>query len=195
MKEIRIVAASAALDADGLANDVAYAAGGYALTANDAGDSLGHKITILGNAATDHRGKTFTITGTNPNGEPQTEDLSGPNGVATVTSTKYFATVTSVTVDATTGADTFDIGWTAGATSPWEYLLDEWGPNGFGFACIVDSGTPTYGVEEQHGNGTGFAHATVTGETTSQEGSIAFPVAAVRLVFTAAGNVTLWGRY
>src|SRR5687768_15808804 len=104
MDKIVITGTSAALDADGLANNVAYSGGGYALTANDAGDSLAHKITILGNAATNHSAKTFTVTGTGANGKALTEDLAGPNGNVTVTTAGYFLTVTSVTVSATTGA-------------------------------------------------------------------------------------------
>ena len=107
----------AVLDAAGLANDVAYSGGGLALTATSAGDNLAHLITILGNAATDHRGKTFTLTGTDADNNPQTESLAGPNGNVTISFTKYFRTVTAVTISATTGADTFDVGYTAVAVS------------------------------------------------------------------------------
>lgn len=113
----------AALSANGLANDVAYSGGGYALTATTAADGLAHIITILGNAATNHSAKTFTITGTDADGQAQTEGIAGPNGVATVSSTKYYKTVTSVTVSATTNADTFDIGWTGVSVSP-TYPID-----------------------------------------------------------------------
>lgn len=195
MKPILITGVAVALSAAGLANDVAYAAGGYALTANDAADDLAHKITIHGNAATNHSGKTFTITGTNANGEPQTETIAGPNGVATKTSTKYFLSVTSITVDATTGADTFDMGWTADAVSPWSFINDTWQPPGLGFGCSVDSGSPTYGVEQQYGDGVAFTHATVTGETTAQEGGYTYPVRAIRLIWSAAGGVTLRAWY
>jgi len=193
MDRFQITGVSVALNAAGLANDVAYSGGGYALSANSAGDSLAHKITILGNAATNHSAKTFTITGTNPNGFSQTETLAGPNGVATVTSTKYFLTVTSVTVDATTGADTFDIGWNADSVSAWIFPQPSGPVFNIGFACIKDSGTPTYGVQQTYDNGvTAFNHATVTGETTSQEGTFTSPVQGYRLNWTAAGGVTMW---
>lgn len=108
----------AATTAAGLADDVAYSGGTYALTATSAGDGLAHIITILGNAATNHSGKTFTITGTDADGNAQTEGIAGPNGVATVSSTKYYKTVTSVAASATTNADTFDIGYTGVAVTP-----------------------------------------------------------------------------
>lgn len=195
MTPILITGDSVALSANGLANDVAYDAGGYALTASSAGDSLAHKITILGNAATNHSAKTYTVTGTGPNGEPLTGTLAGPNGVATVTTTEYFLTVTSVTVSADTGGDTFDIGWAAASCSPWEFINDPWTTPGMGFGCTVNSGSPTYGVEQQYGDGIAFTHATVTGETTSQEGGYTFPVRAIRLIWTAAGEVTLRAWY
>lgn len=193
MDKIQITGTSSALDANGLADDVAYSGGGFALTANDAGDSLAHKITILGNAATNHSAKTFTITGTGANGATLTEALAGPNGVVTVTSTKYFITVTSVTVDSTTGADTFDIGWTADAVSAWTQVERRVPVFNIGFGCVI-SGTPTYGVQHTYDNGTtAFNHATVTGETTNQEGVITNPVQAIRLIWSAAGGVTLTG--
>lgn len=195
MKPILITGVSAALDANGLANDVAYAAGGYALTANDAADDLAHIITILGNAATNHSAKTFTVTGTNANGEPQSEEIAGPNGNVTVSTTKYFLSVTTVTVSATTGADTFDIGWSAASASPWYFLNDTWQPPGLGFGCSVDSGSPTYGVEQQYGDGVAFTHSSVTAATTAQKGRYTYPVRAIRLIWTAAGGVTLRAWY
>ena len=193
MDRFQITGNSVALDADGLANDVAYSGGGYALTANSAGDSLAHQITILGNAATNHSAKTFTVTGTSPNGFSQSEGIAGPNGVATVTTTKYFLTVTSVTVSSTTGADTFDIGWNADSVSAWIYPQPTGPQFSIGFACIKDSGSPTYGVQHTYDNGvTAFNHSSVTNETTSQEGTYTTAVQGYRLNWTAAGEVTMW---
>jgi len=193
MDRFQITGVSVALDAAGLADGIAYVDPGYVLTANDAGDDLAHLITILGNAATNHSAKTFTITGTGPNGFAQTEELAGPNGNVTVTSVKYFKTVTSVTVDSTTGADTFDIGWTANSVSGWVFPQPSGPVFNIGFACIKDSGSPTYGVQQTYDNGvTAFNHASVTNETTSQEGTYTSPVQGYRLNWTAAGGVTLW---
>ena len=136
--------------AAGLASAVAYANGGYALTANSAGDSLAHRITIGGIAATDHSGKTFTITGTDADGFAQTEGIAGPNGVATVTSTKYFATVSSVTVSATTGADTFNIGWNVVGYSP-TYPLD-WASSAAANIDTEVTGTINYTVQQTFDN-------------------------------------------
>jgi hypothetical protein len=52
-------------------------------------------ITIA--SASDDSGRTFTVTGTDVNGNAQTETIAGP--ATTVTGTLYFRTVTQVTVD------------------------------------------------------------------------------------------------
>ena len=189
-----------ALDADGIANDVAYSGGGYALSDDGADDNLGHLITILGNAATNHSGKTFTVTGTDADDRPISEGIAGPNGIATVTTTLYFKTVTSVTVSATTGADTFDIGWTAAAVgamiSP-DFTRDP--VINIGIFCRVPSGTPGYGVQYT-GDATPagidqstswLAHATIAAKTATFAGSITTPVLAFRLIFSAAGPVNM----
>ena len=191
---------NAALDADGIANDVAYSGGGYALSAAGPADGLAHAITILGNAATNHSGKTFTITGTNAQDAAISNGIAGPNGVATVTSTLLFKTVTSVTVSATTGADTFDIGWTAASVGAMIYPQDSRSPNvNIGIFCRVISGTPGYGVQYT-GDATPagiddttswLAHATIAAKTATFAGTITSPVLAFRLVFSAAGLVNM----
>lgn len=182
--------------AAGLANDVAYSGGGYALTANSAGDGLAHLIIILGNAATDHSGKTFTITGTDADGKAQTEDLAGPNGNVTITSTKYFKTVTAVTVSATTGADTFDIGWNVGAVS--KTIPLNWRATQFNVALSVDiSGTINFDVEqtekEIYGSTVPSAltwtnHATIVNKTADIVSNLTSPSRAVRLSINSVTN-------
>jgi hypothetical protein len=137
--------------AAGLGDDLAdSAAGVFTLTATAADDGLAHLVTILGNAATNHSNKTFTVTGTNANGAAQTEDITGPNGVATVASTKYFLTVTSITVAATTGADTFDFGWTDDIVGP-TYPLDWRSP--YAANIYVDiSGTIDFDIQQTFDN-------------------------------------------
>ena len=191
---------SSGLDADGIANDVAYSGGGYALSAAGPGDGLAHGITILGNAVTNHSDKTFTVTGTDANDAALSEGIAGPNGNVTVTSTRFFKTVTSVTVSATTGADTFDIGWNASSMGAAIYPDFSRNPviNTMIF-CRVPSGTPTYGVQftaDLTPAGTDdttswLAHATIAAKSATFSGQIAFPVTALRLAFTATGPVNM----
>jgi hypothetical protein len=90
----------------------------FTLTANNSGDGIAHRVTIRNDSVTDHSGKTVTLVGTDENGASLTEIVTGPGISATVTSTKYFLTLTSATPSATIGADTFDIGWANAFASP-----------------------------------------------------------------------------
>lgn len=109
MKYNQIIFTPANTNTAGFATNVTGAT--FTLTATSSGDSLAHKVTVLNNTATDHSGKTLALIGTDPDGRAQTETLTGPAGSATVTSAKYYLTLTSITPSATIGADTFNIGW------------------------------------------------------------------------------------
>lgn len=91
----------------------------FTIATTSAGDGLEHKVTVRNDSATDHSAKTLALVGVGANGEAVTETLTAPGTSATVTSTKYYKSLTSVTPSATIGADTFDIGWTAAARSAW----------------------------------------------------------------------------
>ena len=101
-----ITADSDAADVDGVCASQTPAAGGAQnLTINGAQASggvatftAGRLITIA--SASDDSARTFTVTGTDVNGNTQTETIAGP--ATTVTGTLYFRTVTQVTVDADT---------------------------------------------------------------------------------------------
>lgn len=180
---------SAAADTDGLGNNVTGAT--FTLTASSAGDSVAHKITVLNNTATDHTGKTIALVGTGPDGEAQTETLTGPNNAATVTSTKYWLTLTSATPSATIGADTFDIGWAAAAVTPSINVQPKPTNQGYaiGISCDV-TGTPAYSLQQNYG-GNWYTHASIATKTADADGSILFPVMAIRLIFTAASTVAI----
>ena len=98
-----IAADTVAADTDGVCQSQTPAAGGeQALTINGALSSGGvatfvaaRLITIA--SASDDSARTFTVTGTDVNGNVQTETIAGP--ATTVTGTLYFRTVTEVLVD------------------------------------------------------------------------------------------------
>lgn len=188
---------SADADADGLANNVTYDAGSYALSANDMGDDLAHIVRITNNSTTDYTGALFTITGTDANGAAQSETIAGPDASTTTDTTLFFATVTSVTSDTDTMADTFDIGWKADAVGPNIYPVRSRDPviNGTIF-CAVPTAGPTYGIDYTADATTATApqwlpHATIASKTDTFCGQQAFQVLALRLHFTAAGQVNL----
>jgi hypothetical protein len=100
-----------------LSNATGAPGAGWVLTATTAADCLAHLVTIRNDSVTDHSAKTAILTGTDADGKAQTETVNLPGTSATVTSTKYFKTLTSVVPSATIGADTMDIGWSAVAIS------------------------------------------------------------------------------
>ena len=59
--------------------------------------NLTETITLYSSA--DNSGNTFTITGTDGNGDALTEDLTGPTAGATVNSAEKYATITSIVSD------------------------------------------------------------------------------------------------
>lgn len=77
-------------------------------------DSLAHLLTLTSTA--NLSAITITIVGTDPDGIAQTEAVAGPN-INTITLTKYFATITSITASATLGANTLDVGWAGSFTT------------------------------------------------------------------------------
>lgn len=100
------------VDADGIAQSQTPASGGEqsltlngaltsggTYTAADGDSSPGRQISIT--SAADDSGRTFTVTGTDADGQAQTESITGPNATA-VESSQYWQTVTEITVDADT---------------------------------------------------------------------------------------------
>lgn len=90
------------VDADGISVAAAVAAAGN-LTLGGALTSGGtftadYPRQIAVTSSGNDSARTFTVTGTDPNGVAQTEDISGPNAGSTE-STKYFKTITSIAAD------------------------------------------------------------------------------------------------
>jgi hypothetical protein len=118
----------------------------WTLTTTTPGDGLAHQVTIRNDAATDHSGKTAVLVGTDADGRAITETLALPGNAATVTSTKFYKTLTSVTPSATINADTMDIGWNDVAVGP-SYIVDR-PRKDFQTTFAVDvAGTITYTVQ------------------------------------------------
>lgn len=122
----------------------------FALTSTSSGDGLAHQVSIRNDAVTDHSGKTFTLSGTDPDGKSQTEVVTGPGSVSTVESAKYFLTLTSVTPSASIDADTMDIGWVDEVQSQ-TIMVDAKAWVGAQIAVDV-TGTINYTVEETSSN-------------------------------------------
>ena len=97
---VTITADTVALDADGISvaasvgNNAALVIGGALADSGSLTLSHGRLITIL--SAGDDSSKSFTVVGTDVNGDSQTETVTGANA-GTATSSKYFKTIASIT--------------------------------------------------------------------------------------------------
>jgi hypothetical protein len=109
MRPKRITLTPADANLTGFASNVT--GGTWTLTNTATTDGLAHQVSIKNDTVTDHSLKTATIVGTDEDGAALTETINLPGPSATVETSGYFKTVTSVTPSATIGADTMDIGW------------------------------------------------------------------------------------
>lgn len=188
-----ITLALAAASANNIAQSQSPAAG--AITLN--GSTVVSGVAILDAARRviitsggNDSGITFTVIGTDRYGRAQSETVTGANaGIATTI--RDFLTVSSVTHTGSI-AGTVTVGTSAvGSTQP--FIMDTMtSPFALGIACVVVSGSPTYTVEISNDDmspswdtsatlPTWFAASGFSAQTTSQIGSVLFPVTMVRL--------------
>jgi hypothetical protein len=191
MLKYTIEATSSAADTNNLASGVTAASGvAFTLITNETPDALAHLLTITPSGSVTGN---YTIAGKDADGEAVSETLATDTTNA-VTSVNHYATDIVVTAPAGLGAETVDIGWTAESVSPRKNTkLSGISTFAIGFGCSVESGTPTYTVQQTYDGVTWYAHASVSAETTSQEGNYTSPISAFRLKITAAGGVKLIG--
>ena len=101
-KSVFLTADTVALDADGISVAATLSGsgnltlGGALTSGGSATFNAGRIVTLL--SAGDDSGDTFTVTGTDVNGDAQTEDITGANA-DTATGSKYFKTVTQIATD------------------------------------------------------------------------------------------------
>lgn len=177
-------------DADGLADgnssadasvtlDGALTSGGTFTSA----DGMGRIIIITDLGADDQSGATYTITGTDANDQAISENLTGPGASATVASTKFYKTVSSITIASPAAGSTVDIG-TRGTTLSARgkaYVLDHLSPEPAQVALDV-TGTCNVDVlitfdslmdsTTSIDNANWVADANLAGETTDQNATI-----------------------
>ena len=96
---VTITADTVALDADGISvaasvgNNAALTIGGALASGGAVALSHGRVVTIL--SAGNDAAKSFTVTGTDVNGDSQTESITGANA-GTATGTSYFLTISGI---------------------------------------------------------------------------------------------------
>ena len=100
VKAVTITADTVALDADGISvaasvgNNAALTIGGALASGGACTFNAGRIVTIL--SAGNDAAKSFTVVGTDVNGDSQTESITGANA-GTATGTKFFLTIASIT--------------------------------------------------------------------------------------------------
>ena len=100
VKAVHVTADTQALDADGISaaaavgNNAALTIGGALASGGSCTFDAGRVVTIL--SAGDDSAKSFTVVGTDVNGDSQTESITGANA-GTATGSNYFKTVASIT--------------------------------------------------------------------------------------------------
>lgn len=124
-------------------------------------DGLAHKVTLIAPVQATLAGITFTIIGTDCDGKAQTETgLTGPASGATVTSTKYFKTVTSIQPSATMGALVVSVGTDQVSLS--QTIPIDWRSNAQAAMTATISGTINFTVTEVYANVFDVAPSTLT---------------------------------
>ena len=73
-------------------------------------DGFAHRLDIIDTGTDVQTTATYTITGTDSDGISEAEDIAGPGSGATIETTKYFLTVTSITIASPVATSTIDVG-------------------------------------------------------------------------------------
>lgn len=141
-------------------------------------------LTSAGNVST----VNFTIVGTGPESQAQTEVIAGPN-INTVTTTGYFRTITSITVSAAVGTNT-KIGPAAEIVTA-AYQLDMYESNTS--IAVNISGTINFSVQKcfervTAGETPNWIAGGITTQTADSATAYTGPTGAVRLVIASYSN-------
>lgn len=143
-------------------------------------------VTSTGNDST----RTYVITGTNSSGVAMSETVTGPN-TTTISTTRYFKTVTDVSVVGGGTVGTVRVGFgTAGVAPP--IILDIHGRPDVSLQVVV-SGTVTWTLQQtldslwDIANPTWFSHPdpNMVAQTVNRQGNYAYIPSAVRLLITS----------
>jgi len=168
-------------------------------TTTSTSDGLAHYVTLTSPAQATLAGINFTIVGTDPDGHDISETIAGPASASTVTSTKFFKTITTIQPSATMGVLTLAVGIAVTAISPTIALTNS--PATAGMTVAV-TGTINYTVYETFSNV--YVHSAnsvstpitaLTTKTANTSGSTTVSATGVLLLVnsvTAGGTFTIW---
>lgn len=156
---------------------------------------------ILLTSGSSDTGITFTVVGTNRDGNPQTETITG--GATTASTTQDFLTVSSVTHSGSV-AGTLTIGTNGVASSQWCVVNYHTTPVNIGIGVTV-TGTVNFTVEYTYDNPnapfsgtfpTAWSVTALASKAVNTDGSINEPVYAYRVTqnsFSSGGTIKMIG--
>lgn len=162
-------------------------------------DGLAHYVTLTSPVQATLAGINFTITGLDPDGHDISEVIAGPASASTVTSTKFFKTVTTIQPSATMGALTLAVGIAVTAITPTIALTNS--PAAASMTVAV-TGTVNYTMYETFANV--YVHSAnsvstpitaLTSKTANTSGTAAVSATGVILLInsvTASATVSIW---
>jgi len=189
------VASTTALNAQGFTSTGAATAP----TTTSTTDGLAHYITLTSPAQATLAGINFTIVGTDPDGHAISETIAGPASASTVTSTKFFKTVSTIQPSATMGALTLAVGIAVTAITPTIPLTNSAAAAGM---TVAVTGTVNYTMYETFANvylhNIGSVSTPITAlssKTANTSGNAAVSATGVLLLInsvTATATVTIW---
>jgi hypothetical protein len=162
-------------------------------------DGLAHYVTLTSPAQATLAGINFTIVGTDPDGHSISETIAGPASASTVTSTKFFKTVSTIQPSATMGALTLAVGIAVTAIAPTIALTNSSAAAGM---TVAVTGTINYTMYETFANVYEHNATTVStqitalaSKTANTSGNASVSATGVILLInsvTASATITVW---
>jgi len=189
------VASTTAFNAQGFTSTGAATAP----TTTTTSDGLAHYVTLTSPVQATLAGINFTIVGTDPDGHAISETIAGPASASTVTSTKFFKTITTIQPSATMGALTLAVGIAVTAITPTIALTNSAAAASM---TVAVTGTVNYTVYETFANvyvhnatTVSTAITALTSKTANTTGTATVSATGVLLLVnsvTAGATVTIW---
>ncbi len=146
--KIVAIAPVAAVTNDICLSQTKASAGSLTLNGAKAGTTLDFARQIAVASGANIAARVFTVTGTDANGRSITDTVTGVSNNS-VSTTKYFSTVTGVSVDASFSADTVTVGTTV-AIATKIYPLNHYDSIAPQVTVGLVSGTATWSVQETY---------------------------------------------
>jgi hypothetical protein len=162
-------------------------------------DGLAHYVTLTAPVQSTLAGINFTIVGTDPDDHDVTDTIVGPASGATVTTTKFFKTVSTIQPSATMGALTVAVGIAVTAITQTIALTNSAAAAGM---TVVVTGTINYtmyetfsNVYEHHPDTASTSISALAAKTANTSGNASVSATGVFVLInsvTATATIAVW---